>query len=237
VELDGVAELVCQHAGDLIGRARPLHEAARQDDLAARHREGIDQRPVEQHHPHLHGTARCRGEAPGEPIERGSARRRLADLVILGDAGDEIPPEHLARVLRHEPGHGLRRVQLEEPEAHGNGHNRSHRRQAGPQTAPALARGGESGRPAQELAGEGGVGHEQRLGAPRLQAQQHVGSLGVERNVAAQLGVGPQPHRQARHRADLQARAAQAHHHGCGAGRAAVAERAREAHVVRTRRH
>ena len=122
MQLDRVAELVRQHAGDFVGRARRLHEAARQDDLAAGHGEGVDQPPVEQHHPHLHGLARCRrGEALGEPVERGAARRRLAGLVVLGEGSDDIPPEHLARLLRHAPRHGLGGIQLEEPCARGDG--------------------------------------------------------------------------------------------------------------------
>ncbi len=238
MQLERVTELVRQHAGDLIGRARRLHQAARQDDVAAGHRERVDQPPVEQHHPHRHGAARCRcGEALGEPIESGATGRRLAGLVVLGKRGDEIPPEHLARLLRHAPRHGLRRVQLEKPCAHGDGEHHAHRGQAGPERPPALTCGGERGGAAQELAGERGICHEQRLAALGLQAQQHISGLGAQGNAAAQQLVGPQPRRQTFGGEQLQAAVGEAHLDGSGAGRATVAERARKARGVRMRRH
>ena len=162
--------------------------------------------------------------------------RRLARLVLLGEGDGKIAPQRRARLLRHQLCHGLGRVQVEDPHARDEGEHGRHHAHAGPEPAQALAGGREGGGAFQELAGEGGIRHEQRMSRLRLQGQQHIGSLGAERHAAAQLAVGPQRRRQALGRAHLQAALAQAHLDALGVGRAAVAERARE-NAVRMRRH
>ena len=69
--------------------------------------EGIDEPPVEQHD--AHGRAAWSDaaavEALGEPVERGAARRRLALPRLAGERGDDVAPQHLARLLRHDARH------------------------------------------------------------------------------------------------------------------------------------
>ena len=159
MQLDGVAELVGQHAGHLVGGARRIDEPARQDDLPARHGKAVDQVPVEHHDADRHALlGRRRGQTLGELVEGRAARRRLAGLAVAGDAADDLAPDRLARLLGHDARHGLGRMQLEPPGGQADGEQGRDGGKRRPRGAPALARGGERRHLAQQLGGEGGIG-------------------------------------------------------------------------------
>ena len=155
MQLQRVTELVRQHARDLVRRAGPLHQAARQDDLAARYGKRVDERPVEQDDAHAHWLVgrRC-GEPLGQPAERGLACRRLAHLAVLRHRGDNGASERRTRFLRHDARDRLGGVQVQEPHAADDGQDGGEDGEPGLQALPALARAGESRRTRQQEAGE-----------------------------------------------------------------------------------
>ena len=178
MKLDRMADLMRQHTGHLVRGGGFLYQPARHDDLAAGRGEGIDQRPVDHHHPHRRGVARCRNETARQAVERDSAGplshcfmwpvswattlRPIASRVCCGS-------------IRAMVWAGCR---LEEP--HG-GNDRCHDgdgRDARPQTQQTLACRRQAARARQQGLAERGVCDEKGLRAVGFQAQHDVGCVG-----------------------------------------------------------
>ena len=78
MQFEAMADLVREHAGDLVGLGRPLDDAARQHHLPARHGERIDEAPVE--HAHLGariGRLSAATAGPAHRAPRGPRRPRM----------------------------------------------------------------------------------------------------------------------------------------------------------------
>ena len=239
MQLDGVAELVRQHAGDLVGGGGLLHQAFGQDQLTARDRERIFDIPVDHDHAHRHGRVGCLvHEALGQVVEGRAPGPSLALPHAARQRDDDVAPHAFAQVLRHQPRSGLQRLIIEVPDGADDG--RHHHREHGTRPHPEQALPGrrQMARAGPQRASEGRVGDEQGIGAGRLEAQQHIARIRAHRQAAAQVGVGPECGRPASAgRQDLQALFGQSNLDAQAGGGAPVAQPALVDSPVRRHRH